>query len=37
VISFNGISTYGAMAIGAPLGVVLDQFWDWAHWASSPS
>jgi MFS family permease len=27
VISFNGISTYGAMAIGAPLGVVLDQFW----------
>ena len=23
VISFNGISTYGAMAIGAPLGVVL--------------
>lgn len=25
VISFNGISTYGAMAIAAPLGVVLDQ------------
>jgi predicted MFS family arabinose efflux permease len=25
VISYNGISTYGAMAIGAPLGVVLDQ------------
>jgi len=24
VISFNGISTYGAMALGAPLGVVLD-------------
>jgi len=27
VISFNGISTYGAMAIGAPLGVVLDARW----------
>ena len=27
VISFNGISTYGAMALGAPLGVVLDQQW----------
>ena len=27
VISFNGISTYGAMALGAPLGVVLDQRW----------
>jgi predicted MFS family arabinose efflux permease len=27
VISFNGISTYGAMALGAPLGVVLDQHW----------
>ncbi|MGD0293205.1 MAG: MFS transporter [Terracidiphilus sp.] len=27
VISFNGISTYGAMALGAPLGVVLDSFW----------
>lgn len=26
VIGFNGISTYGAMAIAAPLGVVLDQF-----------
>jgi len=25
VISFNGISTYGAMALGAPLGVVLDE------------
>jgi MFS family permease len=25
VISYNGISTYGAMALGAPLGVVLDQ------------
>jgi predicted MFS family arabinose efflux permease len=24
VISYNGISTYGAMALGAPLGVVLD-------------
>jgi MFS family permease len=27
VISFNGISTYGATAVGAPLGVVLDQQW----------
>lgn len=27
MISFNGISTYGAMAIGAPLGVILDQRW----------
>ena len=27
VISFNGISSYGAMAFGAPLGVVLDQHW----------
>jgi len=27
VIGFNGISTYGAMAIAAPLGVVLDQIW----------
>jgi MFS family permease len=27
VISFNGISTYGAMALGAPLGVVLDARW----------
>lgn len=27
VITFNGIATYGAMAIGAPLGVVLDQRW----------
>ena len=27
VISFNGISTYGAMALGAPLGVVLDSLW----------
>lgn len=27
VISFNGISTYGAMALGAPLGVVLEQTW----------
>ncbi|HZL53716.1 MAG TPA: MFS transporter [Terracidiphilus sp.] len=24
VISYNGISTYGAMALGAPLGVILD-------------
>jgi MFS family permease len=27
VISFNGIATYGAMALGAPLGVILDQYW----------
>jgi MFS family permease len=27
VISYNGISTYGAMALGAPLGVILDAQW----------
>lgn len=27
VISFNGVSTYGALALGAPLGVVLEQHW----------
>lgn len=27
VIGFNGISTYGGMALGAPLGVVIDQYW----------
>lgn len=27
VISYNGICTYGAMALAAPLGVVMDQFW----------
>ena len=27
VISYNGIATYGAMAMGAPLGVVMDQQW----------
>jgi MFS family permease len=27
VISYNGISTYGAMALGAPLGVLLDAQW----------
>jgi MFS family permease len=27
VISFNGISTYSGVAIGAPLGVVLEQRW----------
>jgi MFS family permease len=32
VISFNGISTYGAMALGAPLGVVLDSFWRNPQW-----
>ena len=25
MIGYNGISTYGGMALGAPLGVVLDQ------------
>jgi MFS family permease len=27
VISYNGISTYGALALGAPLGVVMEQYW----------
>ena len=27
VISYNGVCTYGAISIGAPLGVVLDQQW----------
>lgn len=27
VISFNGIATYGALALGAPLGVVMGQHW----------
>jgi MFS family permease len=27
VISFNGIATYGALAVGAPLGVVMGQQW----------
>jgi MFS family permease len=27
VITFNGIATYGAIAIGAPIGVVLNQRW----------
>ena len=27
VISYNGVSTYGALAIGAPLGVVLESHW----------
>src|SRR5579875_1915057 len=27
VIGYNGISTYGGMAMGAPLGVVLDHHW----------
>jgi MFS family permease len=27
VISFNGISTYGGLALGAPLGVMLDAQW----------
>jgi len=32
IISFNGISTYGAMALGAPLGVVLDSIWGDPQW-----
>jgi MFS family permease len=27
VISYNGVSTYGALALGAPLGVVLENRW----------
>jgi MFS family permease len=27
VIGFNGISTYGAIALGAPLGVILEERW----------
>jgi len=27
VIGFNGISTYGGMALGAPIGVILDRHW----------
>lgn len=27
VISFNGVSTYGALALGAPLGVVMEMYW----------
>jgi MFS family permease len=27
VISFNGVATYGGLALGAPLGVLLDQHW----------
>ncbi len=27
VISFNGVSTYGGLALGAPLGVVLEDHW----------
>jgi MFS family permease len=27
VISFNGVSTYGALALGAPLGVVMETYW----------
>ncbi len=27
VISYNGVSTYGALALGAPLGVILENRW----------
>jgi MFS family permease len=27
VISYNGVATYGGLALGAPLGVMLDQDW----------
>ena len=27
VISFNGVATYGALALGAPLGVVMENQW----------
>ena len=27
VISFNGVATYGALALGAPLGVVMEEHW----------
>jgi predicted MFS family arabinose efflux permease len=27
VISYNGVATYGGLALGAPLGVILDQRW----------
>lgn len=27
VISFNGVATYGALAVAAPLGVVMEQHW----------
>lgn len=27
VISFNGVATYGALALGAPLGVVMERYW----------
>jgi MFS family permease len=27
VISYNGVSTYGALALGAPLGVVMEMHW----------
>jgi len=30
---FNGISTYGAMALGAPLAVALDSLWGNPQWA----
>ena len=27
VISYNGVSTYGALALGAPLGVIMEMHW----------
>ncbi len=27
VIAYNGVATYGAMALGAPLGVVMEEHW----------
>ncbi len=27
VISYNGVSTYGGLALGAPLGVVMEKYW----------
>ncbi len=32
VISFNGIATFGAMALGAPLGVALESLWANPQW-----
>jgi MFS family permease len=32
VISYNGVATYGGVALGAPLGVLLDQHWRDQRW-----